>query len=297
MKEVILQYSIRDLIDQGPKSLNHKQVTMFDLKARYHSRYLSKDTAYKFSSLGIIHIYKGFCDITVNLEKQRIEKDNIMVVLPSQIFEIIEFSDDFEVKAVFVDSEMIVEAGYHIKSQNLIEFLSPQYPKIISLDRKTARDIKYNFAKIYSFIFSNNNVFSNELVIHHLSIMMYELGNFYHHKVNSSEGHVPNRKEELSKQFILLVGTHFKESREVQFYADKLFVSRKHLTKVVTEVLKKSPKLIISDAVILEAKVLLKNPNFTVSEVANVLNFSDLSIFNKFFKKTTGFSPRNFKNS
>ena len=297
MKDVILQYSIRDLIDQGPKNLRHKKVTMFDLKASSHSRYLSKETAYKFSSLGIIHIYNGSCDITVNLEKKRIVKNDIMVVLPGQIFEIIKFTKDFEVKAVFVDSEMIIEAGYHIKSQNLIEFLSPQYPKIISLDRKTARDVKYNFMKIYTFIFKNDNVFSDELVIHHLSILMYELGNFYHHMVNSSENYIPNRKDEIGKQFILLVGTHFRESREVQFYADKLFVSRKHLTKVITEVLKKSPKTIISEAVILEAKVLLKNPNFTISDVANLLNFSDLSIFNKFFKKITGLSPSEFKNA
>jgi len=297
MKDVILQYSIRDLIDQGPKNLRHKKVTMFDLKASSHSRYLSKETAYKFSSMGIIHIYNGTCDITVNLEKKRIVKNDIMVVLPGQIFEIIKFTKDFEVKAVFVDSEMIIEAGYHIKSQNLIEFLSPQYPKIISLDRKTARDVKYNFMKIYTYIFNNDNVFSDELVIHHLSILMYELGNFYHHMVNSSENYVPNRKDEIGKQFILLVGTHFRESREVQFYADKLFVSRKHLTKVITEVLKKSPKTIISDAVVLEAKVLLKNPNFTISDVANLLNFSDLSIFNKFFKKITGMSPSEYKNT
>lgn len=297
MKDVILQYSIRDLIDQGPKNLRHKKVTMFDLKASSHSRYLSKETAYKFSSLGIIHIYNGSCDITVNLEKKRIVRNDIMVVLPGQIFEIIKFTKDFEVKAVFVDSEMIIEAGYHIKSQNLIEFLSPKYPKIISLDRKTARDVKYNFMKIYTYIFKNDNVFSDELVIHHLSILMYELGNFYHHMVNSSENYIPNRKDEIGKQFILLVGTHFRESREVQFYADKLFVSRKHLTKVITEVLKKSPKTIISEAVILEAKVLLKNPNFTISEVANLLNFSDLSIFNKFFKKITGLSPSEFKNT
>lgn len=297
MKDVILQYSIRDLIDQGPKNLSHKKVTMFDLKVKWHSRYLSMETAYKFSSLGIIHIYRGTCDITVNLEKKTINKDDVLVVLPGQIFEIIEYSDDFEVKAVFVDSEMIVEAGYHIKSQNLIEFLSPQYPKIISLDRKTARDVKYNFTKIYSYIFVNDNVFSDELVIHHLSILMYELGNFYHHKVKLSEENKPNRKEELAKQFILLVGTHFKENRDVQFYADKLFVSRKHLTKVISEVLKKSPKVIISDAVILETKVLLKNPNFTISQVANLLNFADLSIFNKFFKKTTGLSPSEYKKS
>lgn len=295
MKDYILQYSIRDLIDQGPKNLSHKKVTMFDLKAKSHSRYLKHGTAYKFSSLGIIHIYKGSGKITVNLEEKLINKDDIIVVLPSQIFEIIQFSDDFEVKAVFIDSEMIVEAGYHIKSQNLLEFLSPQYPKIISLDRKTSRDVKYNFMKIYSYIFVNDNVFSNELVIHHLSILMYELGNFYHHKVKENDEFKPNRKEELVKQFILLVGTHFKKHREVQFYADQLFVSRKHLTKVISEILKKSPKAIISDAILLEAKVLLKNPNLSISEVANILNFSDLSIFNKFFKKLTGESPSSFK--
>lgn len=103
------------------------------------------------------------------------------------------------------------------------------------------------------------------------------------------------RKEEIAKNFLLLVSIHFKQERSVQFYSDKLYISRKHLTKVITEVFNKTPKEIITETIISEAKILLINPKNTIGDIINDLNFQDISIFSKFFKNKTGLSPRNFK--
>ena len=88
---------------------------------------------------------------------------------------------------------------------------------------------------------------------------MYEMGDFYNRAVKAKSTIKEVRKEELAKQFLYLVSTHFKRQRNVQFYADEMFISRKHLTKIIVEVFNKSPKQIIAEAIILEAKVLLKN--------------------------------------
>jgi AraC-like DNA-binding protein len=74
-----------------------------------------------------------------------------------------------------------------------------------------------------------------------------------------------------------------------------MFISRKHLTKIITDVFKKSPKQIIAESVILEAKVLLKNPQFAISDVVTALNFQDTSVFSKYFKNYTDVSPSAFK--
>ena len=123
------------------------------------------------------------------------------------------------------------------------------------------------------------------------------MGDFYNRAVKAKSTTKEVRKEELAKQFLYLVSTHFKRQRNVQFYADEMFISRKHLTKIIVEVFNKSPKQIIAEAIILEAKVLLKNPNYSVSDVVTDLNFVDTSVFSKFFKNYTGISPTTFKSN
>jgi AraC family transcriptional regulator, transcriptional activator of pobA len=81
----------------------------------------------------------------------------------------------------------------------------------------------------------------------------------------------------------------------VQFYADALFVSSKHLTETIKEVTGRTSGEWIEDAVILEAKVLLRNHEITISQVAENIHFPDQSSFGKYFKKHTGLSPSDYR--
>lgn len=290
----IQSYTLEDIIKTSPDKIVSKSMTIVDVNAQ-QPNYLRIHRPYKFATLGIILITKGSCEITVNLEQHHIKKDDIIVVLPSHVFEILSFTDDFAVKATFISSEFVIDAGFHLKSHNLIQFMSSSYPKIIGLDRQTVRTIRYHLGRIRQYIVENDNIFSQEIILHHFSILMYEMGSFYNRMVLAKTTGSTVRKEEMAKQFLFLVATYFKKQRNVQFYADQLFVSRKHLTKMMTDVFNKSPKQIIAEAIILEAKVMLKNPNISVSQVMNELNFSDSSVFSKFFKNYTNLSPSAYK--
>lgn len=87
------------------------------------------------------------------------------------------------------------------------------------------------------------------------------------------------------------------QKRSVQFYADLLFITPKHLTKTLRELTTKTGSMLIDDMVIVEAKILLGDHASSVSQVADMLHFSDQFFFSSFFKKHTGLSPKDYKNS
>ena len=61
---------------------------------------------------------------------------------------------------------------------------------------------------------------------------------------------------------------HFKENKDVAFYADKLCITSKYLTMVIKETSGKSAKDWIVEYIILEIKALLKNTSLNIQEIA-----------------------------
>jgi AraC family transcriptional activator of pobA len=100
-----------------------------------------------------------------------------------------------------------------------------------------------------------------------------------------------NRAEKLANRFRQLIDKNFLNMRKVKDYADKLNISPKHLSDVVKNTFGKSPREMINDMLLLEAKVQLASTDKTVTEIALELNFNDQSHFNHFVKKLTGSSP------
>ncbi len=68
-----------------------------------------------------------------------------------------------------------------------------------------------------------------------------------------------------------------------------------HLNKVLKEVTGSTTTEIISNRVTQEAKILLKQTHWSVSEIAYTLGFDDLANFSNYFKKQTSFTPLAFR--
>lgn len=295
MKDSYVQvYSLTEITKKYPNTLLDKRLAILEIGPA-HKQYFVIGKPYQFTNLGLIVITAGKCQITINLEPVLVKTGDIIVVLPNQFFEIISFSDDFAVKALFVDSSLLVEGNFHFKSNELINILSSKFPKVISLSGQVVSEIRFHLKKLKAYSTKTDNLFATKLVLHHFSIIMYELGNYYY-KISVENSKIKEaRGEEIVKEFLFLIYAHFKSERSIQFYADLMHISRKHLTKTITEILHKTPKQLIMEAVILEAKVLLKNPKLTVNDIVLDLNFSDIAIFSKYFKTHTGISPTQFK--
>ena len=104
-----------------------------------------------------------------------------------------------------------------------------------------------------------------------------------------------SRHRRMFEAFIKLVKDNHNSERMVGFYADKLCVTPKYLSKIVREVSGRSAPEWIDGFVIMSAKSMLKYSDMTVKEISIELNFPNQSFFSKFFKSQTGLTPNEYR--
>lgn len=102
--------------------------------------------------------------------------------------------------------------------------------------------------------------------------------------------------ELLERQFPIESPNQKLNLRTAKDYADRLAVHVNHLNKVLKDHTGKTTTEIISSRVTQEAKILLKQTDWNVSEIAYSLGFEEVAHFSNFFKKQMSLSPLMFRN-
>jgi hydroxymethylpyrimidine/phosphomethylpyrimidine kinase len=103
------------------------------------------------------------------------------------------------------------------------------------------------------------------------------------------------RSIDLYNAFVSLVAEHYREAHDVSFYADKLCITTRYLSQITDNVVGKSPKQIIADYMMSEAKSYLETTRLTIQEIADKLGFSSQALFCKFFKNQANASPSEYR--
>ncbi|MCU0328622.1 MAG: helix-turn-helix transcriptional regulator [Chitinophagales bacterium] len=82
-----------------------------------------------------------------------------------------------------------------------------------------------------------------------------------------------------------LLETNFTKLKSVNDYAKMICISEKRLGQATAKILGKSPKEIINDRILLEAKRLLVHTHLSIKEIGQNLGFEDPAYFIRYFKK------------
>jgi len=102
--------------------------------------------------------------------------------------------------------------------------------------------------------------------------------------------------ELLERQFPIENNAQVIQIKAASEFAKRLGVHINHLNKVLKETTGKSTTEIINGRIAEEAKILLKQTQLNVSEIAFALGFDEVSHFSNFFKKHTAYSPLQYRN-
>lgn len=141
------------------------------------------------------------------------------------------------------------------------------------------------------------NYYRTELCRSYFRNFMLETGNLVQHKkmaLDDSDS-VESRQDTILRSFLKLVWKHYKSEHNVDFYAKRLCLSSKHLSRVVRNSLGKTPYAVIRDELLQTAMELLKTTKKPIQEISSELHFSEMAAFCKFFKKHTGLSPTTYR--
>lgn len=102
-------------------------------------------------------------------------------------------------------------------------------------------------------------------------------------------------KQDILKIFFFLARKHFRQERQIGFYADKLGITTTYLSRVVRELTGNTINNYLNNLAFEEACTLLRSSAMPIGEIAFALGFSDQSAFTNFFKVHAGCSPKAYQ--
>lgn len=104
-----------------------------------------------------------------------------------------------------------------------------------------------------------------------------------------------SRTHQVAMRFEQLVYAEEYAKRPMRYYADKLHISSVYLGECIKKATDRTYSEIINEHMILRAKAMLRSEELSVVQVADKLGFSEPSNFVKYFKKHSGFTPKQFQ--
>ncbi|MBL4806806.1 MAG: helix-turn-helix domain-containing protein [Rhodobacteraceae bacterium] len=112
----------------------------------------------------------------------------------------------------------------------------------------------------------------------------------------ASDRRITSPSHEKITHFEQLARDHLTDHWKIANYAAALGISTTHLTRLCNDVMGQSPKAYLHSLVIQQAKQLLAYTQMDVASVGYRIGFEDPSYFSRAFMRSTGQSPRAFRN-
>jgi AraC-like DNA-binding protein len=251
----------------------------------------------RLNAIFIVMVLEGSIKISIDYVPYTIATNSFVTIMPSHVIQAADSSRDFKAKLLMVDTSFFEEYKPEKRSSALTNYMQiRKHPCTLFTSEETAH-IEVCFSELRKKMQLRTHAFHREVMHNSTEAFFLELGNILIAKKEILIRPSLSRKEDIMNQFLQLLFDHAKEQHVVTFYADKLFITPQYLSLILKELTGKSANKWIDEALIVEAKVLLKAPQTTVQQVADKLNFSDQSTFGKFFKKHIGLSPMEYRKS
>jgi AraC-like DNA-binding protein len=234
----------------------------------------------------------GECSLKIGL-RDYVLKPNDLVVIPEHVPN--------------HSSSLMEDVGYsiHFKTEYLLPFLKTgcigdilplsvnDTKYVVTLNSSQIKVIKALFRDLFN---EYNSPFKDksDIIRCYVEILCLKCKEYFQAELPVDDSRT-NRSFSLTRQFRTLVENNIINIRIVSMYADFMHISPKHLEKTIKETLGLTPKDLIQDRLLMEAKFLLKQTEKSISEIAYELKFEDPSYFSRFFKRHILVTPQDYR--
>jgi len=259
--------------------------------APYLNHHKNLHAAHRHTFYHVVFFTDGAGSHTIDFENFVVKPNQIYFMIPGQVhswsFEgftdgyIINFSDSFF-------QSFLLNASYLEK----FPFFSGDVNEaVINLPQNLHLQIKNLFEEIIK-EWENSPMQTTDLM-RVLMLQVFILINRF--SAGSGSKGPASYNQTLLKNFQKLIEVHYKNLKLPKDYAELLYITPNHLNAICKDLLGLQAGELIRNRTMLEAKRMLTNQQLTITEIAFELNFSDNSYFTKFFKKTEGVTPEEFR--
>ena len=236
-----------------------------------------------------IFLKKGYLRGRCNLMDIEAMAPCMSILLPDQILEFTESSEDLEGMVVLMSERFTDRLNIKVDFDLMQTFKSQ---RVIPLNEEALATMLQFCEMVKRLSQFPDHPFLMETAVNLTRAFFFGAGYFFHQR---PETVAHSRGEQLVDGFLKLVQMHCRQERQLDFYAQELCISSKYLAATVKTVTGKTAGDWIEDYVMLEAKAMLTNTDMTISQISDHLHFPDTSTFGKYFRRHSGLSPKEFK--
>lgn len=231
---------------------------------------------------------EGKADVYINLKKQTLRRDTLLILLPNFHLEV-EETDRFECEYIYYTFDFMAELPLSFKPA--VAEKTGKKP-CIQLSETEIGNLKIYYDLLIRQYRREEHPSRLELVKSALFMWIAEINMLYSQQVVNLQ---ITHAERLTEQFFKLLHDHHTHEHKPVFYADKMCLTVRYLSKVLKQVTGKSLNTWVVNFSIVAAKRYLKSTTLTSSQIAEEMNFPNPSFFAKYFKKYTGMTPIEFR--
>lgn len=237
---------------------------------------------------------KGHVRIRTQMREYTLSRGSMLLIMEGAIGECLEISGDIQVLMMAFSSRFkVMETGFRPSMEILAKI--EKHPCLELSDREVD-DITAIYNIMRHRMEEPGFQAIEELATSCLTTLFYYISHHITSDVMHDAFH-SRRAEIIHNDFLALVENHSLRHRDIAFYADRLCITPKYLSRIVREASGRSPKEWISIRIMLEAKVLLRDQSRSIQEISDILGFPNQSFFGTFFKKMKGLSPSAYRTS
>lgn len=254
------------------------------------------DTPFHFKCGLYLICTSGSCKISTGAENYLLSAETELIFLTGSLLLMSDVSGDFHIQMVLFPKEMMMKAMLPIDTPYMnYAYEDPCYHHNDTPRARMTWHIACTWMDLAKSLFDGKkSQFRNLQENNFLQGLLLWLFSTAPEKVETGRG--MSTLQQLCKKFLILIREHGAVRHDVSFYAESLCVSARYLHKATSSCLDgKSPKELIDSQIIAETEVLLNNPDISLAELAEQLNFADQSYLSRFFKRHTGCSPQEWR--
>ncbi len=254
----------------------------------------------RFDGYIIFFLRKGHFSIDLNLNTYEVKPHSLLMNVPGNIIKLSSYAEDHigDAELYFVLASREFMSGIRFDFNKLFqESLSLWKNPCITLNDQDLA-LAEEYFTLARDILQSKQMNKREILGSLITSFTYVTMDVWTRELNEArKAQTPSsaRMNLLFERFLALVTEHHNTERGMAFYADKLCLTPKYLSKLVKEASGRSGPAWIDSFVILEAKNLLKYSDKTIKEIVYTLHFPNQSVFYKFFKAHTGMTPSEYR--
>lgn len=249
---------------------------------------LSEDT-YVLPEMRIMILTKGSANPTINLIPRHFEAGQAVFISHNSIVQANDYSSDIEGFGISLTDELASLA------------LGNAFPKMLD---GHVRDFNFRLAphelqqlrELHTLLYNTMQAHQrhSQVILHLVSAFLWQTDQYWSQHESESRSSL-TREQRLFTDFVRLVSQYAAQEHNIDFYAQRLFLSPRYMSTLVKQVSGKAAKQWIDDAIVTRIKVELRHSDKSAAQIADEMHFPNPSFFCKYFKRMTGMTTQEYR--